>query len=236
MRPFSVSESGRNLRNAYPSYAVTKEFLSRAFGEEVDGFARLWLTEGIPSAFQEAPMLYEIVRQWLAIRANVHPKFVTMIGSARLGYSITPTKFGAEFTQRSDLDFVIVSKELLAKLSDEFATWSGDFTAAKISPRNPKEREHWGENLRVVPTTLARRFIDLNKIPTFTKYRVAQALQHAQWILTEKLRVTVGGPVVRKSTVRIYGDWGAFQNQLRRSLHGVAVPHVSPSTDSQQNF
>jgi hypothetical protein len=100
--------------------------------------ARLWLTEGLPSAFFTSPAIYEDMRGWLASRLNVHPKEVTLIGSARLGYSLAPPpNFGRPFGPRSDLDLSIVSADLFKRVTLAFSSFAVDYRAGAVMPRSP---------------------------------------------------------------------------------------------------
>jgi len=41
------------------------------------------------------------------------------------------------------------------------------------------------------------------------------------YLLTEKLKVTPGGPVVKRASVRAYRNWDAFARQMSISLSNV---------------
>ena len=56
--------------------------------------ARLWVSEGIPFAFRECPALYEVARAWLAEQLGLDSREISLRGSGRLGYSLSPKKMG----------------------------------------------------------------------------------------------------------------------------------------------
>ena len=49
---------------------------------------------------------------------NIHPSQIVMVGSAKLGFSISPHKRYREFGDTSDIDLAIISKELFDNVSD----------------------------------------------------------------------------------------------------------------------
>jgi hypothetical protein len=62
-------------------------------------------------------MLYEAVREWMSVRLQVHPKNVTLIGSARIGFSMCPRpNYGRQFGANSDLDFSVVDERLFSEV------------------------------------------------------------------------------------------------------------------------
>lgn len=81
--------------------------------------AKVFLLEGVPYVFKESPMKYVIFREQVADRFDVGSQDVCIVGSAKLGYSPSPTKFGVPFHEESDVDVVIVSEPLFYRGSRE---------------------------------------------------------------------------------------------------------------------
>jgi hypothetical protein len=76
-------------------------------------FSNLRLLEGIPAAFSTAPWDYELVRDAIARRLDVPSHDLTLVGSARFGFSYTGSKWPKEFTAgSSDFDFLVCSGRL----------------------------------------------------------------------------------------------------------------------------
>jgi hypothetical protein len=75
-QPFAVDPS---LSSPFPSPEELRQALSGATRHSREIVARLWLTEGFPSAFRTCPSVYEDVRGWLSSRLQVHPKEITLI-------------------------------------------------------------------------------------------------------------------------------------------------------------
>lgn len=74
--------------------------------------AKVFLLEGTPFVFESSPMKYVIFREQVAERFSVGSQDVCIVGSAKLGFSPSPVKFGKKFKEESDVDVVIISEEL----------------------------------------------------------------------------------------------------------------------------
>ena len=85
--------------------------------------AKVFLLEGTPNVFQKSPMKYVIFREQVADRFAVGSQDVCIVGSAKLGYSPSPHKYGQPFAETSDVDVVIISEPLFYRGSGQlFAT------------------------------------------------------------------------------------------------------------------
>lgn len=174
----------------------------------IEKFVRLWLTEGTPYAFIRCPEIYEDLRRWLANRLNACPKDITVLGSARLGYSLKPEpNYGRPFGEKSDLDLALVSASTFEDFRKMFFNWEYDYDNGFVKPRNQKERGYWDENKIFGRMNLPRGFFDSNKLPNFDRYPVAQRVNHSLWCLKEKLKITPRAPEFKNASVRIYRDW-----------------------------
>jgi hypothetical protein len=228
MLPFSMPDCFLQLDKQYPSSQAVRSALDGMTSEDMRWFAQLWLSEGIPHAFQAVPALFESVRGWLAKQVAVHPKDITLIGSGRIGFCMDGQNYGRPFGPHRDLDFSIISGTLFERMRSSFERWHADFTAKKVFPKNPTEAGCWDEDFERLPGNLAKGFVDTNKI----SYRYHD-LGHVMWEFQTKLAATPQAPRVKKASVRVYRDWDAFVRQqqinlqwLRKSLrtNGTASP------------
>src|SRR5438128_1548062 len=136
------------LSSQFPSPERLKAALSGASHLAREIFARLWVTEGFPFAFLSCPATYEDLRGWLGSELSVHPKEITLIGSARAGYSLArPPEFGRPFRAGSDLDFSMVSSTLFQRVASEFASFVKDYKEGAARPRTERERNYWDANV-----------------------------------------------------------------------------------------
>lgn len=85
--------------------------------------AKVFLLEGTPFVFKSSPMKYVIFREQVADRFDIGSQDVCIVGSAKLGYSPSPHKYGVPFSETSDVDVVIISEPLFYRGSRKlFAT------------------------------------------------------------------------------------------------------------------
>ncbi len=231
MRPFSISEHGKQLVDAYPTPETVKNAGLSLLYEERLGFLRLWVSEGIPFAFRNCPMVYEALREWLGKRLRIHPKLITLIGSARIGYSLAPLPtYGRAFSPESDLDLAVITEDIFHELSREFGRWKADFLAGEVRPRNPLEETYWKTNARELPRKIERGFVDPYMIPSFYRYSTARRINDTYWQIREKLERTAEAPKVSKVSIRVYRDSYAFLNQMHVNFHATLGSLVANAT------
>jgi len=223
MKPFEVPATIEGLRDISPDKALLLSVIRKGDNEARYYLAGLWLTEGIPYCFRLRPGLYESFRRWLAWRLNIQPKEITLIGSGRQGFCLSPGKeIGRLFAEHSDLDFTVVSSSLFFLLTSTFERWSKDYSAAIVTPRTERERFFWEANLASVPRGIKRGLVDPHKIPTWSRYPESQKIAQITYEAMGKLRVTPSAPNIRKVSVRVYRDWGCFIQQLATNLRALA--------------
>jgi len=223
MQPFIISEDGKRLKDIYPCPEELRTAAKRVTDSEKFGIVQQWLSEGIPCCFRECPLLYEAIRGWLGRAIKIHTKEITLIGSARIGYSLAPSDdYGRPFNNRSDLDFSAISSVLFEKCVAAFELWLDDYQNEKISPRNPREEYFWKDNAGIVPINIRQGFIDPYKIPTRPEYQTACDILDSLSRLHMKLKITGYAPRVRKVTIRVYRDWWAAIKQLEINFSMIA--------------
>lgn len=202
----------------FPNSDELSKALSGATRHGREVVARLWLSEGAPSAFHDCPVIYEDLRGWLSARLGIHAKEITLVGSARIGYSMAPDSFGKPFGKHSDLDLAIVSSRLFESLVSDFQLFSEDYTAGVVNPKSNYERHMWQSNLEFGRRNIRKGFFDARKIPNFDRYPVTQQINQAMWKLIKKLEATAAAPRVHHASARVYRDWSAFVNRLAVNL------------------
>lgn len=219
MKPLQVEAPLLKLCTQHPDPAAFREAVESISAHSRESLIRLWLTEGIPFAFRECPAIYETSRAWLGSRLRICPKEITLLGSARLGFSLAPPpEYGRAFDVRSDLDLSVISESLFQELSKTFIQWHTDYQNGIVQPRHSKEREFWDQNISFGFQNLRRGFLNANKVPTRDRYPVAGNLNQAMWELIRKLESTPGAPKARKASVRIYRSWRELVAQVSFNL------------------
>ncbi|THF84606.1 hypothetical protein [Cohnella fermenti] len=215
VKPFELSEQISTIHGQYLSPDTLLHSLLNSTDSEKKSIVRLWITEGIPYVFRNNPMIYEQVRTWLSAQLGINEKEITIIGSARTGYSLSSfPNYGAEYNSGSDLDFSIISMDLFEKLTGDFNCWISDYSNDKVNPKNDEEEKYWKLNKNGVPNQIKRGFIDHNKIPYKNTYPTAQNLGQTMYLLNERIRLTKNAPFTKKASIRIYKNWDSFIRQL----------------------
>jgi hypothetical protein len=223
MQPFKISDEAKALKAMYPAPEEFRDAAKALTEPEKFGVVRLWISEGIPFCFRECPMLYEAIRSWLARELGVHAKEITLIGSARVGYSLAPTSdYGRPFDSSSDLDFSIISASLFDRCVSCFNLWLSDYESKKIAPQNQNESFYWKHNYELVPINISRGFIDPYKIPLRRTYQIACDIGDSLWKLHQKLKETENAPSVRRPSVRVYRDWRSAVRQFKINFCRIA--------------
>jgi len=221
-RPFTKATPLLQVRGSYPPLEQIRALGDQSERRSREAFVRLWLTEGIPFAFRDCPAIYEDLRGWLAARIGVHPKEVTLLGSARLGYSLGGgSNLGQPFGPRSDFDFGIVSSRLFTRLCDLFEAWKHDYANGAVRPRHKRECHLWDANLHFGRQNLPQGFFDPNKIPTLDRYPLAQELGQSMWVLLEKLKQTPDAPIPKRASIRVYDGWNSLVERVSFNLYRV---------------
>ena len=224
MRPFEVSPALEPLLEVYPRAEVILEAARGGDRDARYAISRLWLSEGIPYSFKERPGIYEALRRWLARRLDVHAKEITLVGSGRQGFCLSPGKdLGRPFGDHSDLDLTAICQSLFQQLEASFARWEADYTGGSMTPQNERERQCWEDNRKSVPTNLKLGFVDPYKIPNRKRYPEAQRIAQALYEAHEKLKATADAPRVRNLSMRVYRDWACFIRQMAINLEAAAL-------------
>ena len=225
MTPFYTSPVSAELATHYPSLQSLQALLVYRNEEELHGFCRQWISEGIPHAFCDNPMLYEIARGWIARRLDIHAKQVTLIGSARIGYSLAPPpKLGREFGGHSDLDLAVISADLFSRCDAEFLRFEEDLKNGSIKPDTPRKERLWPEIVGDLARTRSERgFLDTWKIPLLNRYPLAQRIGDTCWRLCEKLKATNERYTVAGASIRVFCDYPSFIRQTRINLQALRI-------------
>ena len=70
---------------------------------------RGYITHGNPYVFQDDEEKYFEIKKRIATKYDINPQEVLMVGSAKLGFSMSPMKLWKPFDEDSDIDMVIIS-------------------------------------------------------------------------------------------------------------------------------
>lgn len=215
MRGFEISDAGRRLVAQFPASDLLCELLPKLGEDEVKSFLRQWIAEGIPFAFRECPLVYEHLRSWMGYRLRVEPRNITIIGSGRLGWSLSSgQEFGKQFSQKSDLDFAVISDKLFANVVADFQLWK-----SKIDRGEERFVDgHGRKSMDVLPANIAQDFIDAYKMDYHRYLQHVVIVTNTESYGWQKLQSTEGAPSVRELSIRVYADFEAFFRQMKLNL------------------
>lgn len=185
---------------------------------------RLWLSEGIPYAFQMRPAVYETLREWLAEQLSVHPKEITLIGSGRIGFSLSPYHPWRSFSSTSDLDFSVISKPLLERLASEFESWARDYDGGDLSSVRGRSTRNWRGNLNFGRKNIPRGFMDADKIPRLDRYPLAQLCGESMYRVQLAVSSSNLGLHPKKASIRVYRDWDVFISRVQKIFPELPAP------------
>ncbi|WP_298410365.1 hypothetical protein [Janthinobacterium sp.] len=202
----------------YPEVEIFKKAILSSSDRDRKSLVRLWLTEGIPYAFKNNAGTYDEMREWLAIKLNIHAKDVTLVGSGRIGFSMKPNVFGRSFGGASDLDLTIINKELFEACKSDAQKFSNDIISKKISPKSEFQKTNWEDTIKRLPTLIKRGFIDTNQILGNENYASILKINNTMWQLSVKLKNTPEIMTPKKVTARIYSDWDSLVTRVSFNL------------------
>ncbi len=94
------------------SYPSKDEFSALLDSSDHTKIVEEFLIAGVPFAFRISPADYDALRGTVGAAFQLAVDTMTVIGSGRLGFSLSPEKYGVPFSRRSDLDVVVVSADL----------------------------------------------------------------------------------------------------------------------------
>ncbi|MGA3085596.1 MAG: hypothetical protein ABSE95_12515 [Thermodesulfobacteriota bacterium] len=92
------------------------EFRAHLIDKQPIEVVQICLFDSPPYCFADNPFLFQTFRKEICDKFEIHPQNFTIVGSAKLGFSLNPEKIGQPFTDGSDIDVVLVSEELFQNL------------------------------------------------------------------------------------------------------------------------
>jgi hypothetical protein len=210
---FELNATERLIQGVPASSQAFSQALLDVSLERIDYLVQAYVRDRTPAAFETVPLLWGAIRSWLTSRVNkqcqlsLAPWEWGLNGSANLGFSAAPDKFGIPFGSHSDLDFFIVNENLYEKVCREARQFS-------ISDTDMNKYQNARET---VTRQLTRGlFLDTKQIPAFEKFPTNALLLNEISMVVDKLRIE-GYPIAR-SFVRVYKNWQGLAYQLRLNV------------------
>lgn len=192
------------LLNLYPSLSE----------DEKEIVINHYIINNPPIMFESLPLEFDHIKRIVANSLQIDMQEVILIGSSKVGFSISPDSYGVPKKEKTDLDLAIISDELFNLLKKDFDVFKNYYKKGCIIPSpTPKEQTYWDENKRVCTKTISRGFIDSNKIPNRDCCPHAQTTNQVMYVIVKELKDS--NFEISHASARIYKDWTAFRHQLK---------------------
>jgi hypothetical protein len=112
--------------------AAVERFKQRMANEELANIVKTAMFEGTPYVFRDEPANFALLRQHIADGLKVSAEMITVIGSAKLGFSASPDTFARAFTEESDIDVIVVDKPVFDRFWHTLLQWSLPLRGSKL--------------------------------------------------------------------------------------------------------
>lgn len=130
--------------------ASVERFKADILAIPLDQVAQDYVFEGTPFVFRDHPDSLAILRRHLRKRLRVREENVIVVGSAKLGFSLSPDRFPRQFSAESDIDILVVDENLFDKAWLTLLRWH--YPKRLVRPSTPegkwlhdrKENLFWG--------------------------------------------------------------------------------------------
>ena len=105
------------------SYPSVDEFKDILLSRPLDGVVQEYLFQGMPYVFRDRPESLKLLRRHLCDALKLSDQNVIVVGSAQIGFSLSPDNFPRQFSDESDIDIVVVDEALFDKVWMTMLKW-----------------------------------------------------------------------------------------------------------------
>jgi hypothetical protein len=93
-------------------FPSVEEFRGALLTKPLDEVVREYIFEGLPYVFREKPGLMEVLRIHLCKDLGISAESTIIIGSAKIGFSLSPDSVFRQFSDESDIDVLVVDEKI----------------------------------------------------------------------------------------------------------------------------
>jgi hypothetical protein len=186
----------------YPDRDEFRPLLAR---EPLARLVSTHVLSGLPFVFAQRPEYYDLLLEGLERALGISRTALTVVGSARVGFSLSPDSFGEPFSEFSDIDVVVISPERFDDAWKRLLQWHYPVRDMLRGIDRKETAVHqsdiyWGQlrphRLRCLPD-VAREWFDafqrLSRIPVLSDRKVVGRLyrtwEHARLYHLNTLRL-----------------------------------------------
>lgn len=129
---------------------VLDNFKSDLTSQPLDWVADNYIFQGTPFVFKGQPELIDVMASYLSDQLDLISENICIIGSAQVGFSLSPDKFPRAFSETSDIDVLVVDEKLFDEIWMIVLKWHYPRRLAGLggndSPwmRNRRKELYWG--------------------------------------------------------------------------------------------
>lgn len=215
-----------SISGQYPTSEIFD--VNKLPGLDARRFASLWLIEGVPYAFRDVPAYFIAAREHLAEELGVTFRDISVTGSGRIGYSLSPGAFGREFNaDHSDIDLLLVSDRWFRRVQDQAIRFINDYESKLITPTNNIDKRNWDSNTRQLRVGVDSGFVDPFKIPNTDRYPVVRKFLLYGDNFKHNVNTWSKSNIVLTSKIRVYDSWKSVVDQIGFNLKS-AVKYKNP--------
>ena len=210
---FDLNPSERAFPSVPTDAETFKKVLLTVDKDRISFVVQAYFRDRTPAAFSGKPMLWQAVRNWLSSRISsiggiaVSPWEWGLTGSATIGFSASPSKYGTPFGEHSDLDLFVVNRALFDAICAE---------AKKFIIATDNQSRYSGARETLNAQLKRGILIDTKHIPSVDAYKATSIIHNEISIIVDKL--SAEGYRLKRSHVRAYRDWTALATQLKLNL------------------
>lgn len=184
-----------------------------------------YIMDNSPFAFTmvyEKPLIFEQVRQYISHLLDIDVNHIKLIGSTKTGFRMDSKDYGTPYSKASDLDFMIIDKNIFSTLADEFDVWKNAYQEdGTLNPHSEFERGCWDDNMRTLPITIGLGFIDTYKMPNRNDYLpVNSKVNNTMSNIVRNLK-SQHGFSTKGASMRVYRDFESYFCQQNRNIEEI---------------
>jgi hypothetical protein len=103
---------------------TANEFKDIILNEPLERVVEEFIFKGEPYVFRRWPQGFEVLRSHLCSQLSILTSNVIVIGSAKIGFSLNPDSFGRQFSEKSDIDVLVVSDTVFDSMWQTLLKWN----------------------------------------------------------------------------------------------------------------
>jgi hypothetical protein len=105
-------------------YPSVEQFKAALLLQPLEAVVREYVFQGSPFVFRDQPEAMDLLRNHLAEELNLALENTIVVGSAKVGFSLSPDNFPRQFSDGSDIDILVVDHVLFDRLWFTLIRWN----------------------------------------------------------------------------------------------------------------